>query len=341
MAQHKKTRRRRKKITGKQLGTIFALCVALLLGGVEYAQQKGLLPSELPAQSTPASQSAAAEPDATEPGAEPDAEPVVLPGETTDPAATQIHAIDVGQGDATLIRQGDKWCLIDAGTAASADTLVAYLQQQGVERLDYVVMTHAHADHIGGMPKVLQNFPVGCFILPDFSMAKTPTTAVFTRTLEQLDAQPDCEMLTASVGAQFPLGDGTLTILFAGVPTDNQNNTSVCTLFESDGVRYLNTGDAEKECEQEMLDMGVEVSADIYKAAHHGSSSSNTAAFLKAVSPSYVLISCGQDNDYGHPHQEVLARFLNSGAQVLRTDLDGTVIFSLQNGTVSVQRKGA
>ncbi|MCI6639296.1 MAG: MBL fold metallo-hydrolase [Pygmaiobacter massiliensis] len=263
-------------------------------------------------------------------------------GETNSPIAegtAQIHVIDVGQGDAVLMGQGEDWCLIDAGTPASADSLVAYLQALGISQLDLLIMTHPHADHIGGMPKILQNFEVEKMVLPDFSAMEEPTTSVYERTLEQLDQQPDCEVLTASVGATFPVGDGMVTILYTGLPdADDYNDISVCTLYEAAGVRYLSTGDAESGCEEEMLQLGIDLSADIYKAAHHGSSTSNTAAFLQAVSPGYIAISCGAGNDYGHPHRQVLDLFAQTKAQLFRTDQNGSVVFCLENGAVTVQK---
>lgn len=268
----------------------------------------------------------------TAPGAEGDsaAQPV------TGQVQTRIHTIDVGQGDACLIQQNGVNCLIDAGTKASADTLVAYLKKEGVEKLDYVIMTHAHADHIGGMPQVFENFQVGCVVLPDFSLGEMPTTVIFNKTLDAIEAQPDCEVLTASVGLKLPLSDGVLTVVGAGIKTDNQNNLSVCTLFEAPGVRYLNTGDAEKEYEEELVKSGLDLQADIFKAGHHGSATSNTKALLAQVSPKYVAISCGAGNDYGHPHQEALANFAAVNAQVARTDESGSIVYIVSDGKLGI-----
>ncbi|MEG1932845.1 MAG: ComEC/Rec2 family competence protein, partial [Pygmaiobacter sp.] len=274
-------------------------------------------------------------------GETPDAQSIAVgaPNETSgnnEKAVTEIHTIDVGQGDAALIRQGEHWCLIDAGTKESAQSLVDYLNAVGVRKLDCVIMTHAHADHIGGMPAVLRAFEVERFVLPNFALSETPTTKIFQQTLLALKTQKNCKVETATSGAEIVLGEGTLTVIGAGIKTDGQNNTSICTRFVAPGVTYLNTGDAEQEAERALLASGVPLKADIFKAGHHGSDTSNTAAFLTALAPRYVAISCGAGNDYGHPHKEVLERLATVGAEVLRTDLAGSIIFSVPQSGIAL-----
>lgn len=245
-------------------------------------------------------------------------------GEAAD-AATKIHFIDVGQGDAVLLEQDGCFALIDAGERDAADALVAYLQRAGVDRLALLVMTHPHTDHIGGMRAVVEQFPVDQVLLPDFSKAPLPTTSTFTKLLEAIE-QRDIPAATARAGDVYTLGGGTLTVLGDGVQTENLNDLSVVTLFEADGVQYFSSGDGEKEVERALLDSGVSLRAAVYKAAHHGSSTSNTRALLEAVSPRFVVISCGKDNSYGHPHREAMETFDAVGASVYRTDESGTVI---------------
>lgn len=240
-------------------------------------------------------------------------------------AATKIHFIDVGQGSATLLEQDGAFCLIDAGTANSAQDLIGYLQEAGVKTLDLLVMTHPHSDHIGGMVKVLENFDVSQVILPDFSKGPPPDTYTALRTLELLDVQgvPD---VTARPGDAYKLGSGTLTVVDTGVPSEDYNDISVITLFEAPGVRCLTPGDAERAQWNAMLDANAVPRVDIYNAAHHGAGNANRADVLAALRPHAVVVSCGKDNSYGHPHDEALKSFASVGAQLYRTDESGSVI---------------
>lgn len=240
-------------------------------------------------------------------------------------ASTKIHFIDVGQGDSILIEQDGAFALIDAGERDAADSLIAYLQAAGVDRLSLLIMTHPHSDHIGSMRKVVENFPVDQFILPDLTKGPTPTSSTFTKLLESVRDRL-IPSVTAQVGDVFSLGSGTITILGNGVETDNLNDVSLVTMFEADGLRYFSSGDGEKPVERALLDSGADVHADIYKAAHHGSSTSNTDALLEAVRPRIIVISCGKDNSYGHPHREAMETFRATGADIYRTDESGSVV---------------
>ncbi len=240
-------------------------------------------------------------------------------------AATKIHFIDVGQGDAVLIEQDGCFALIDAGDRDAEDALISYLQRAGVERLTLLVMTHPHADHIGSMRAVVEAFPVDTILLPDFTKAPIPTTSTFTKLLEAV-REHGVKALTARTGDVFALGAGTLTVLGDGVGTENLNDLSLVTIFEASGVRYFSSGDGEKPVERALLDSGADVRANLYKAAHHGSSTSNTQELLEAVHPRVVVISCGKDNSYGHPHREALEAYEAVKAKVFRTDECGTVV---------------
>lgn len=311
MAQRKSSRRKKQKLTISQ-----AVLMTVVLVAVAMALFKYEMPEVQPVANSVSS---------------------AVVTEPTGQVQTRIHTIDVGQGDATLIQQNGINCLIDAGTKSSADMLVEYLRLQGVEKLDLVIMTHAHADHIGGMPQVLAAFSVDRFILPDFSLSSVPTTAIFRKTLEGLEAQPDCAVETVQLGSVFALDNATLTVVGAGIKCEGQNDTSICTLFEAPGVRYLNTGDAEKSYEQQLVQNGYDLRADIFKAGHHGSSTSNTAALLSAAAPRYIAISCGAGNDYGHPHQEAMDRFIGTGADLRRTDESGSIVYTVSDGVLEVK----
>ena len=241
------------------------------------------------------------------------------------PGDSAIHFISVGQGDAVLLQSGGEYALVDAGPPEGTDNLLAYMKALGVKQLKYLVMSHPHADHIGGMNAVIKAFGVSEMLLPDLSKGPMPTTYTFTQILQSLHTR-GVKTATMHTGDAFALGTATLTVLADGLQTeDNLNLICPALLFEMDGVRYLSTGDGEKEDEQALLDAHVDVRADILKAGHHGSSTSNTHAFVAAVHPALVVVSCGLNNDYGHPHRGALQSFEDVGAEVLRTDLSGTV----------------
>lgn len=258
-------------------------------------------------------------------------------------AETQIHFIDVGQGDAVLIENSGEYALIDCGTEDCETALLAYLEQLGVTELKLLVMTHPHADHIGSMDAVIQNVKVELFLLPELDKAKSyPTTAGFERVLTALE-QTETPVEQAADGAQYPVGAGTLTVLSTGVETDNYNNISVCTRYTAGGFAFVDTGDAEKPVEQALLQSGAELSALVFKAAHHGSNTSNSAEFLQAVRPQIVVVSCGLENSYGHPHASALESYAAVGAQVYRTDLQGSVVvtYTPENGLRTYTAKEA
>lgn len=257
---------------------------------------------------------------------------------------TSVTALDVGQGDAVLIAQDGQFCLIDTGTADSADVLVRELRQAGVEQLQMLVLTHPHADHTGGARAVLESFTVEQLLLPPWEpdSGGEPTAAWPDGLLEQA-AQQGVEVVEPEDGAQYTLGSGTLTVLQGGWPEDgaepafagDANNASLCTMFTAGTFRYLSTGDAEAEAEQALTDRyGSALRAVLYKAGHHGSYTSSNEALLDAVRPQAAIISCGADNDYGHPHAAALRRLQQAGAEIYRTDTMGTVTFTWQNGVL-------
>ncbi len=249
-----------------------------------------------------------------------------IQGGMAGPEDDAVHFIDVGQGDAVLLQSGGEFALVDTGPPEGADNLLAYLRAAGVKRLRYLVMSHPHADHIGAMNEVINAVEVDEMLLPVLDKGPTSTTATFVNILQSLQKK-GVKTVEMHAGDVFPLGAATLAVLADGVATeDNLNLICPALLFEMDGVRYLSTGDGEKQDEQAMLDAAVDVHADIFKAGHHGSSTSNTSAFVAAVRPSLVVVTCGRDNDYGHPHRDAMQSFESVGARVLRTDLDGTVV---------------
>lgn len=247
---------------------------------------------------------------------------------------TEVHFIDVGQGDATLIVQRDSYALIDAGTNECEEDLVNYLKALGITKLDYVIMTHPHADHIGAMDAILYEFEVGLLVLPDFDKASDfPTSKTFENVLIAVE-ETNTPTQTAEKGDVYVVGCGLLVVMSTGVETDNYNDISICTRFTQGEFAFIATGDAEVEVEEQLIDSGLLLEAMLYKAGHHGSSTSNTEAFVQAVNPNVAVISCGVDNSYGHPHSEVLELFDAQRIDTYCTADDGTVVvtYSAEDG---------
>ena len=201
--------------------------------------------------------------------------------------STTVTVLDVGQGDAVLIGQDGAYCLIDTGPSDAKGDLVRDLQLAGISKLDYLVLTHPHADHTGGAREVLRNFAVGQLLVPPWDAQASCETADWPRGLFDLVAEQGTDVITAEDGTVYPLGSGTLTVLQGGeselYDTDDSsahvNNASLCTLFEAGNFRYLSTGDAESAAEQRLVDRyGKALHATLFKAGHHGSSTSSTEA---------------------------------------------------------------
>lgn len=256
---------------------------------------------------------------------------------------TQVHFIDVGQGDSVLLYQNGSYALIDAGTEEEGQAVISHLQNLHIKKLDYVFMTHPHADHLGGMRAVLDEFQVEKVILPDFEKGPTPTSFQLEKLLRSIE-EKNIPTEIAEEGKVYPLGAGKITVLLAGIPTENLNDISIVTMFEANGWKCLNTGDGEENLEEALLEKYKDtdvLQANVFKAGHHGSKTSNTLPFLEAVQPDVFVISCGENNDYGHPHREVLKSADKIRTQVYRTDLHGTVAVCFENGitTVITQRE--
>jgi competence protein ComEC len=245
----------------------------------------------------------------------------------------EVHFLDVGQADCILVQQGADAMLIDAGNNADGPDVVTYLHDHGVNRLDTVIGTHPHEDHIGGLDLVLLSFPVDTLIMPKVAH----TTKTFEDVLDAIKAK-GLRVTAPVTGQRFRVGDAQCTVLAPrSAHYDDLNDYSVVVRVTFGDTAFLFAGDAEAESENEMLQGGLPLSADVLKVGHHGSATSSTAAFLKAVSPSAAVISVGGDNDYGHPAPATLGRLEDVGARVYRADLTGTIVVHSDGRTVRVE----
>lgn len=241
-----------------------------------------------------------------------------------------VHFIDVGQADCALLQCDGEAMLIDGGNVDDGRLVVSYLQDFGVEELTYVVGTHAHEDHVGGLAAVLSVYPAEYV----FSPVDDHDTTCFENFKEKADEQ-GLELISPEVGSVWPLGSAEITVLGPVTEYEDTNETSIVLCVDYGETSFLFTGDAGEESEHDMLDLWETLSATVLKVGHHGSNSSTGYRWLYEVAPTYGVISCGTDNDYGHPHEEPLSRLRDAGVQLYRTDLQGHIICRSDGRTVT------
>lgn len=266
---------------------------------------------------------------------------VLGPEETVPPTITGdgeliVHFIDVGQADCALIECGGAFMLIDGGNRDDGQLVVSYLQQQGVAELEAVVCTHAHEDHVGGLPAVLAVYPTAQVYAP----TKTYSSNIFEDFLYYVDQQR-LDITIPSPGTRFTLhgddqsGGAEVTILGPVKSYAETNDTSIVVKLEYGETSFLFTGDMEVEAENDMLDHWegrMDWNVDVLKVGHHGSETSSGYRFVYETDPEYAIISVGEDNSYGHPHEEVVSRYQDAGIPMFRTDELGTIL-AVSDGT--------
>jgi beta-lactamase superfamily II metal-dependent hydrolase len=236
-----------------------------------------------------------------------------------------VHFIDVGQGDCIFIKTQKDNILIDAGERGNSETVIRYLHNLNVSKLDYVIVTHPDSDHIGSMPEVIDAFDVSNIIMSRIKKENLPTTKIFEKLLVTIKAS-NAKVYAANSGDQYTLGNTAITILGPVSQSDELNNMSVVIRIVYGKTSFILTGDAEFKEENDIIRKYGTLKSDVLKAGHHGSRSSSSAEFLNRVKPQIVVISCGKDNPYGHPNIEALDRFSAIGANVYRTDKLGTIV---------------
>lgn len=244
-----------------------------------------------------------------------------MPSAAANTDKLEVHFIDVGQGDSTLVTCGEHAMLIDAGDDSKGTAIQNYLQKRNIKKLDYLILTHPDADHIGGAPVIITKFEIEKVFVSNYEK----DNKTYRKLIQALDDKR-LKYTTPKAGSQYTLGTAAITVLAPNGKYDNPNDSSVGCIVQNGNNRFLFTGDAGEDAEKDMLANGMDLSADVYHAAHHGSRYSTSKDFFKAVKPAYAVISCGEGNSYGHPHAETLNTLRKNGVKVYRTDEAGTIV---------------
>jgi competence protein ComEC len=310
-------------LTALVLAAALLLGLALSLTGCS-AEQKDLLRylGELGAQTTVQGGSAGSTNDSTGDSGE---------GEN----AFAMHFIDVGQALSVLITCDGESMVYDGGNVADSSTVVAYLLKQGVTELKYVFNSHAHEDHVGGLAGVLAKFPTQHVYAP----VTEASTACF-KDFVKYTRQQGLEIEVPAVGTVWQLGSATVRLVGPVSTFSDTNNTSLVLRIDYGSTSFLLTGDMERDAETALVESGADLDVDVLQVGHHGSETSSSYVFLNAVLPEIGVISVGEGNSYGHPHESALSRLRDADVDVYRTDRLGDVIVysNGKNYTIATER---
>ena len=266
---------------------------------------------------------------------------------TSDPAepGLSVHFLDVQHADCILLACGGEYALVDGAYPESGDKIVSYLREQGVEELELMVGTHPHGDHIGGLPQVLDSFPT-----ETVWASQLPYTNDYVSNFTTAVTRNGADFVQPRPGESFQLGDATIDVIGPlNLQYEDANDLSLVLRVTYGDTRFLLTGDMEELAERELVEADVDLKADVLKVGHHGSSSSTSYRFLRAVAPTYGVISLAAYNEYGHPHNAPLSRLMDADVTIYRTDKmydvvafsDGqTVTFTCSNPYAEPWRPG-
>lgn len=242
-----------------------------------------------------------------------------------------VTYLDVGQADSILIENNGDYMLIDSGNNEDGELLVQYFNQKGIQEFKYVVGTHPHEDHIGGLDDIINNFNIGNIYLPD----AITTTKTFVDVLDAIESK-NMTYTVPKIGEEFLLGDATIKVLYTGTDTSDLNNTSIVLRLVFGNTSFLFTGDATSKTEKILLNSNFDVWADVLKVGHHGSRYSTTEEFLSKVNPKYAIISVGDNNIYHHPEEDTLDKLKKYDVEVHRTDLEGTIVVTSDGEKIDI-----
>lgn len=239
----------------------------------------------------------------------------------------QVHFIDVGQADCILLQNQGQTVLIDSGNRSDYTVIHDYLSNLNIAKIDQFILTHPHEDHIGSAAQIISNYDIGTVYMTN----ATTDSTVYKSLMEQLTVKKITPVYPES-GDNFSIGETAFTFLGPVSAYKDLNSMSLVVRADFGSTSFLFTGDTTSQSEKDMLNANENLQADVLKVAHHGSRDSNSYVFLKEVNPVYSVISCGTDNDYGHPHEEALSRLNDVGTTLFRTDDSGTIV-AVSNGS--------
>jgi len=232
-----------------------------------------------------------------------------------------VHFLDVGQGDCALVSCGGEYMLIDGSTVSASDRIVSYLEAVGVKSLDYIVCTHAHADHCGALDAAAEKFGADTFFVSPYP----GDSRTYDIMLENLDAL-SIETTVPMLGESFSLGEASFEFIGPLEDYDDSNSGSLVLRLEYGNTSFLFTGDMEQDAEKDLIESGVTLKSNVLKVGHHGSSTSTSYRFLYEVDPDIAVISCGEGNKYGHPHEETMSLLKDADVELYRTDTQGDIV---------------
>ncbi len=249
----------------------------------------------------------------------------------------QVHFINVGQGDSTLIVTGDKTVLIDSGETEYDGVVKEYIKNLGITKIDIVIGSHPHSDHIGSMSKVVDGVDVGEIILPKMTKDMIPATKCYNDLLESADKK-NIKVRFVRAGERLKISEDCIIDILAPVSDyDDLNNYSItCKLVHGENS-FLFTGDIETSAEHDIVESGANLSVDVLKVPHHGSATSSSYKFLKEVRPTYAVFHVGSPNDYGHPNKNIYDRYKEFDCKRYRTDVNGNIVFKSDGTKLTIE----
>ena len=244
----------------------------------------------------------------------------------------EVSFLDVGQADSILISSNNEYMLIDAGNNSDGPLLVKYFQDLGIQEFKYVVGTHPHEDHIGGLDDIINSFNIDKIYLPD----AITTTKTFEDVLDAIDNKNQ-KYTVPKIDSTFNLGDATFKVIYTGTDTSDLNNTSIVLKMTYKNISFLFTGDTTSKNEQKILNK--DINSTVLKVGHHGSKYSTSNAFLDKVNPKYAIIEVGQNNIYKHPSEETLSKLKERNITTYRTDESGSIIAKTDGNKINFTTK--